>query len=105
VPRARKPEVAVRKTFERACILYEELAATLTGIIAELREASATRALSRAELDVVKAHQKTVLLVLDFEAQLLKRRLGAASEPGKPLDLDAARTEIAGRMARLAAGA
>lgn len=104
MPRARKPEVAVRKTFERACILYEELATSLTQIIAELREASEARALTRMELDVVKAHQKTVLLVLDFEAQLLKRRLGAASEPGKPLDLEAARAEIAGRMARLAAG-
>jgi hypothetical protein len=88
----------------QACQLYEEIAATLTGVLNALRRAGeAAEPLSRAELEVVKAHQKTILMVLDFEAQLLKQRPPTArTGGGTELDLDAARAEVAGRLARLA---
>lgn len=93
---------AVRRAFERACALYDEFATTLTGIIMRLRaQDDANSALERRELDLIKAHQKAVLMVLDFEAQLLKRRIGAAADGEIRIDLDAARAEIARRIARI----
>jgi len=103
---ARRSNAVVRRAFENACTLYDELATALTAIIMRLKaQGEAAGALSGEEADVVKAHQKTVLMVLDFEAQILKRRIGAvtAANAGKRLDLDAARAEVAGRLDRLAA--
>jgi len=101
---ARRSNVVVRRAFENACTLYDELATALTAIIMRLKtQGAAAGALSGEEFEIVKAHQKTVLMVLDFEAQILKRRIGAAAGGGKRLDLDAARAEVAGRLDRLAA--
>jgi hypothetical protein len=81
------------------------MAATLLGIVARLRdEGERAGSLTRSDLDVIKTHQKTVLMVLDFEAQLLKKRPSdRAGGAGRGLDLDAARNEVAGRLARLEA--
>ncbi len=86
-------------------MLYDELATTLTGVIMRLKQqGSESAALAADEIDLIKTHQKIVLMVLDFEAQIIKRRLGAApaATPGRRINLDAARAEIAGRLARLA---
>jgi hypothetical protein len=87
-------------------MLYDELATTLTALIMRLKQHGETAgALDAEATDLIKAHQKTVLMVLDFEAQILKRKLGAApaGDGGRRLNLDAARAEVAGRLARLAA--
>jgi len=104
LPRSSSHNPRAQRAFLRACALYEEIAETLTGVLSAIRrEGDAAAPLNRAELEVVKAHQKTILMVLDFEAQLLKQRPPAArTAGGSSLDLDAARAEVVGRLARLA---
>ena len=93
----------MRRAFQRALTLYDELATSLTSVIMRLRaQADGGKALEREELDLIKSHQKAVLVVMDFEAQLFKRRIGAAVASKRPIDLDAARAEIGRRLARLA---
>jgi hypothetical protein len=97
------PQARAKKAFDRACALYEDIAATLTQIVIALQsQGSSAEPLGRAEMDLIRIHQKSVLTVLDLEAQLLKKRTGdAAGAPRRGIDLDAARSEITGRLARL----
>lgn len=98
-----RSDTAVRRAFERALVLYDELATSLTSVIMRLRaQADGDRALERDEIELIKSHQKAVLMVLDFEAQLFKRRIGAAIAGDRAIDLDAARAEIVSRLSRLA---
>lgn len=59
--------------------------------------------LSDDDHKLIREHQKAIQSVLDFETILLKKRPGTAAQPGATLDLDAARSEVARRLDRLAA--
>jgi hypothetical protein len=64
-------------------------------------ETTAGETLSPKDRDVLSTIYKHSLMVGDFEKQLVKRGLLDAAGPGEALDLDAARGEVAGRLARL----
>jgi hypothetical protein len=89
------------EVFDHACTLYHSLAFSLAKIIEIFNNKTETgEALSDDDLKLVKDHQKALLLVIGFEADIFKRH-GAAYRDGPVLDLDAARAEVAGRLARL----
>jgi hypothetical protein len=89
------------EAFDNACALYNSLSESLLGVIEILKKKSETGApLTKAESEVVREHQKALLMVLGFETDVLKRH-GAAFRDGPVLDLDAARAEVARRLARL----
>jgi len=93
----------ISKAFKSACALYEEMATALTAEIMRLRQEEKHRPLEKDEIALIRSHQKTVLMVLDFETKLLKSRVHAQREAGGGIDLAAARAEIASRLDRLAA--
>ena len=94
---------AARRALQRACAIYEELATNLTAIVMRLRRDEAIRALDPDEMGVIRAHQKAVLMVLDYEAKLLRRHVGVQRAGERVIDLDAARIEVSRRLAGLAA--
>ena len=87
----------------RACDLYNQLAESLLDVIAALRARGRAEApLDEDEIGVIRAHQKAIMLVLGYEKDVLKKH-GPAAPPREALDLDAARAEVARRLARLRA--
>jgi hypothetical protein len=103
MPRSSETSTTVRKALDRACALYEDMATNLTAEIMRLRNAEKHRPLEAHEVEVVRSFQKAVLMVLDFETRLLKRRVEARRQTGGRLDLAGARAEIARRLDRLSA--
>jgi hypothetical protein len=104
VPRVSEPDAAARRAFSRACRIYNQLAVTLEGIVKRLRAAdSVVEPLGRHEIETIRAHQKTVMMVLEFEKKLLQTRIGADGETVGAIDLGAARAEVARRLARIEA--
>ncbi|WP_175478809.1 hypothetical protein [Rubrimonas cliftonensis] len=101
---AKSPDAqrAARKALQHACAIYEELATTLTAVIMHLRNEEGRRPLDPDEMGVIRAHQKAVLMVLDYEAKLLRRHVGVQRASERAIDLDAARAEVARRLAGLA---
>lgn len=88
--------------YQNACDLYEQIAETLSVAVAALLEArDAGRRLSDEELQTLRDHQKAILMVLGFEDQIMKKH-GPADSTRQTLDLDAARAEVARRLACLA---
>jgi uncharacterized membrane protein YdfJ with MMPL/SSD domain len=92
------------RAFHRACAIYDQLAEAVTLTIRRLtdRQGSAD-ALSKEEVALLRAHQRVLVMVLDFESEILKRARAQSREPDAPLDLDAARAELARRLDRIAA--
>jgi hypothetical protein len=89
------------EAFENACELYNSLSDSLLGVIEILKKKSETGApLSHDEREVIRQHQKALVMIIGFETDVLKRH-GAAFSDGQSLDLDAARAEVARRLARL----
>ncbi|MFN3613832.1 MAG: hypothetical protein ACK4WC_04655 [Rubrimonas sp.] len=104
MPRVQEPDAAARRAFSRACRLYNQLAVTLEGIVKRLRAGDMAAApLGRHELETIRAHQKTVVMVLEFEKKLLQSRIGADGDTVGSIDLGAARAEVARRLARIEA--
>jgi hypothetical protein len=91
-----------RRAFARACEVYDSLSKHMTAAIRKLA-AGSTPPLTPEEQDALKAHQRAILTVLDYEAQLIRRRPGDARGADAALDLEAARLEVARRLDRLAA--
>jgi hypothetical protein len=91
---------AVRIARANALALYGDLAAQLRAHVDAMRAGRP----SDETRQLVKAHQQTLLMVLGFEEALVNRRRGPAASGGVPLDRDAARAEVARRLARLKAG-
>lgn len=91
---------AARRARNDALALYADLAAELRARLDALQAGDPSEESRR----LVKAHQQTLLMVLGFEEALANRRRGPAAHGGPPLDLDAARAEVARRLARLKAG-
>jgi hypothetical protein len=71
--------------------------------IRKLRADKPAPPLTKDEVEALKAHQRAILTVLDYEAQLIKRGRGETSGADGALDLEAARLEVARRLDRLAA--
>jgi hypothetical protein len=92
-----------RRAMARACEVYDSLSETLTITIRKLNAGEPAPPLTPEELDALKAHQRAILTVLDYEAQLIKRRTGDPPGADAALDLEAARLEVARRLDRLAA--
>lgn len=104
MPRVSEPDAAARRAFSRACRIYNQLAVTLEGIVKRLRAAGGAAApLDRNDLDTIRAHQKTVVMVLEFEKKLLQNRIGAGADRAGAIDLGAARAEVAERLDRIIA--
>jgi hypothetical protein len=89
------------EAFDNACELYNSLSDSLLDVIKILKKKSETGdPLSKDEREVVREHQKALVMVLGFETDVMKRH-GATFTDSASLDLDAARAEIARRLARL----
>ncbi|MGF1550893.1 MAG: hypothetical protein ACFBWO_00130 [Paracoccaceae bacterium] len=89
------------QALERAEALFASLCADLDRERARLDgvvDAEAPRALAA----MARETHRALLAVLDFEARVMRERDGADAAPGT-IDLEAARDEIEGRLARLAA--
>jgi hypothetical protein len=99
----RDPDIpAGSQALDHALSLYESYA----GQLARAVEAFRVRGeLDKSDCDTLRSFQKTLLMVLDFESKLSRRRRGSARDAGAAIDLDAARGEVARRLARLAAAA
>lgn len=69
------------------------------GRLARLRSAGAKAAGVKAMKDLIRDTQRALLTVLEFEMRLERRQPDAVEGA---LDLEAARAEITGRLARLA---
>ena len=88
--------------FDHALILYNSISETLANVIEIFKKkADNQEALAQEDMDLLKRHQKALLLVVGFESDFYKRH--AAFDRDCPVfDLAAARAEVARRMARLA---
>lgn len=92
-------DAAAGDVLERSREMYRDLSVALSERIARLRSALGIDAECRDSLEAVKAHQRILNTVLDLEACLVKRSRSSIGGSGVELDLDAARTEIAARLA------
>ena len=93
-----------RQAIVHAMKLYDTVAEVLAGHVRALQAVEGSgRALSEDESACIRDHQKIIMMVLDFESQIFKRRPGLAAGSGESLDLGAARSEVARRLARLEA--
>ncbi|WP_157982117.1 hypothetical protein [Oceanicella sp. SM1341] len=82
--------------------MYETLSEALAAAIADLRdEAGQDPATARARLDLIRSHHKALQTVIDIEVSLEKRSKEPGGAGAGALDLDAARTEVWRRVARL----
>ena len=88
----------------KALRTYNDVAAILAGHVkAIVRDGSGRRMLSDHERELIRDHQKIILMVLELEAKLLKHRAAGSGGDGADIDLASARSEIARRLDRLAA--
>jgi hypothetical protein len=89
------------EAFENACELYNSLSDSLLDVIKILKKKSETGGpLNKEEREVVREHQKALVMVLGFETDVMKRH-GSTYPDSASLDLDAARAEVTRRLARL----
>lgn len=88
------------RTLSHALALYASLADELAQAIEAFREKGV---LTDAQTADLRSLQKSLMMVLDFDSQLSRKRRVVADEAHRTLDLDAARAEVARRLARLAA--
>jgi hypothetical protein len=93
----------VERAMARAVEVYDTLSETMAAAIRKLSAGEAAPPLSPEEIEALRAHQRAILMVLDYEAQLLKRRPGDAAGAGGAFDIEAARLEVARRLDSLAA--
>jgi shikimate kinase len=94
----------VRQAIAQAMHLYDALAEVLAEQVRALQAAEGSgRVLSEDERACIRDHQKIIMMVLDFESQIFKRRPTVAAGAGESLDLGAARGEVRRRLARLEA--
>jgi hypothetical protein len=102
-----KPDAVVdltERAFRRACLTYDGLAEAIAESIRRLVDRPGGEvALSKTETDTLRAHQKSLIMVLDLEADILRRRHADAAGADAPLDLERARQEVARRLDRIAA--
>jgi hypothetical protein len=96
------PEAVTLRTLSHAIALYDSLANDLAHAIEALRTQGS---LTEEQNGKLRALQKSLMMVLEFDSQLARRPGVAADGPHPALDLDAARAEVARRLARLAAAA
>lgn len=90
--------------FDRACRAYDKTARALNRALAGLQRQAGLGAEPAEELlKAIRAHQKAIDAVVSYESRLFRRRAHTAG--GGKLDLTAARAEVLGRLARLAAAA
>jgi hypothetical protein len=94
------PEAVTTRTLAHAVALYDSLADELARAIEVFRDKGVLTDEQTADL---RSLQKSLMMVLDFDSQLSRKRPVVADEPHRTLDLDAARAEVARRLARLAA--
>ncbi len=94
--------VISRRTLRQAQALYGSLADCLATAIESFR---AHGTLDDANADLLRRYQKSLLMVLDFDSQLARKCRSDADVADRPLDLAAARSEVARRLDRLAAAA
>ena len=95
-------EDRAENAYAHACDLYEALSETLAEVISALKARAAEGGpLRKEDTAILVAHQRAMLQVIECENDLFKRHRPAGGA-GAPLDLEAARTEIAGRLDRLA---
>lgn len=88
--------------YDFACDLYDQLSKALAETVAMMqRRAELETPLTKEERDLMRDHQKAILTILGFEQELWRKH-GPADPVGAILDLEAARREVAGRLARLA---
>ena len=76
-------------------LLFEELMASITALRGELSPAET----EKARQEALRDHRKTLMLVLEYEAALEKRKHNGND---REFDLSAARTEVQCRLARIA---
>lgn len=94
----------MRLAIAQAMQLYDALAEVLAEQVRTLQAAETIgRVLSEDERACIRDHQKIIMMVLDFESQIFKRRPAVAAGSGASLDLGAARGEVRRRLARLEA--
>lgn len=80
--------------------LYKSLHKALREAISLLEDANEPEGTAKAVGETIKSHRKALQSIIDIEVDLGKRnKNGAASSI--ELDMDAARAEIIGRVARL----
>ena len=94
------PEAVTTRTLSHALALYDSLADALAQAVETFREKGA---LTDAQTADLRSLQKSLMMVLEFDAQLSHKLRADVHEPRGALDLDAARAEVARRLARLAA--
>ena len=94
------PEGRVVSSLDRARtaneLMFDELIKSIEALKGELSPSETLK----ARHDVLRNHQKTLMLVLDYEAALGKREKDGIG--GGEFDLGAARSEIERRLARIA---
>jgi len=88
---------------EASLELYRDLSVALRGMIARLKatagsDAGAARDTGKEVESALASHRKALQTVIDFEASFGKRKQ-AWADGASELDLDAARAEIAQRLA------
>lgn len=94
-------EAASRDRLDRSLELYRDLSLALRQRITHIRSGpSGITPEEKQAADAVKAHHKALQSVLDIEASLGKYTESRSGGGGEELDLDAARAEIAARLAR-----
>ena len=89
-----------RRLVEGARALYADLTAQLQQTLAQLKRDYLTDE-AKGLADALKAHRKALQTLLDIELSFGKSAEG--TKTSDDLDLDAAKTEILGRLNRLAA--
>ena len=98
--RGAQPEAVTRRTLSHAIALYDCLADELAQAIEAFREHGA---LTEEQNGKLRSLQKSLMMVLEFDAQLSRQRHVVSDGPDGTLDLEAARAEVARRLVRLAA--
>jgi hypothetical protein len=87
--------------FDHAWVLYSSIADTLADVIEVFKKkAQNQESLENEDFELLKQHQKALLLVIGFETDIAKRH-ASAHRDGPVFDLAAARAEVARRIARL----
>ena len=92
-------EVHASDLLARAIELYRDLSLALQDKISVLKSGIGLDAIDKETEDAVKRHQKLLQSVLDIEASVGKRSKACGAGTAVELDLDAARAEIAARLA------
>lgn len=86
---------------EQAMSLYRDLNTELLAAVERLKSDECDLD-EKTRAETLKAHRKAIQTVLDLEVQFLKQVKGGEDPDDGELDLEKARKEVLGRLARLA---